>query len=148
MRVQGTFDTAADAAELRSLTSSPDTLATVPTFTELRLRDDGTIVVQFSPLISLGQITLDTVISPGVVDAHSATVRVVARRGNQLVSVDLVIRFDDSSAGSHVQWEADVLLGGTVASVGQRVGAEVARRAIGEVLEAAAAAAAAVGVPA
>lgn len=138
MRLTGTFDTAASRDALRALVGAPEVLAGVPTFTDLEVRSDGTINVQFHPVTSLGRISLDTVITPGDVTDESAEVSVIGRRGNQIVDAAIVMRFADAAGGSRVDWAAEVLIGGTAASVGQRVGADLARRAIGDVLEAAA----------
>lgn len=145
MRLTGTFRTPAGAAALRGLATAPEVLGDVPSFTDLQRRDDGTIQVQFHPVTSLGRVSLDTLITPGAVADDSAEVAVIGRRGNQIVDATIVMRFGEAAgdAGSLVTWEADVLLGGTAASVGQRVGGDMARRAIGDVLEAAARAASA-----
>ncbi|GAA1649538.1 CoxG family protein [Georgenia ruanii] len=142
MKLAGTFDTPAAPDALRSLAASPEVLAGVPAFRDVEVAEDGSLRVEYYPVISLGPIRFTTTITPGRVTDSSAAVAVRATRGSNLVDADLLLSFDPADGGSTVRWEADVLLGGTAASVGQRVGAEIVTRAIGDVLQAAAAASA------
>ncbi|TRW46581.1 CoxG family protein [Georgenia yuyongxinii] len=147
MRLDGTFDTPANPAALRRLATSPEVLAAVPTFTDVEA-GDGAIKAGFHPVIALGPIRFDTTITAGEVTDTSAVVGVVAQRGNNAVTADIQLTFEPTGDGARVAWQADVLVAGPAASVGQRVAGEIAHRAIDEVLRATARAAATAPVPA
>ncbi|WP_127125536.1 CoxG family protein [Georgenia sp. SYP-B2076] len=148
MKLDGTFDTPAGPDALRALATSPEVLAAVPAFRDVEVADDGALRVAYYPVISLGPIRFVTTITAGEVTDTTAEVAVRALRGSNLVDADLLLTFEAADGGSRVRWEAEVMLGGTAASVGQRVGAEIVTRAIDDVLRAAAGAAAGAGVPA
>lgn len=138
MRLSGQFSTRTDAASLRGVASSPNVLASVSTLSDVSLESDGTVTALFCPVTSLGRIPLRTRIAQKAVSERTASLNVVGRRGSQLVAVDLELTITPDGAGSRVGWEAEVFVGGTAASVGQRVIADLARRAIAQVLEEAA----------
>lgn len=141
MRIAGEFTTPTTPALLQGLACAPQVLTRVSTLQDVSLRADGSVSALFVPLTSLGRIPLRTVITPRETSADGARLHVVGRRANQLVTVDLTIAFAPTAAGTTVSWEGEVLVGGTAASVGQRVVGELATRAVGQVLEEAAGAA-------
>ncbi|MFE4196984.1 CoxG family protein [Paenarthrobacter sp. NPDC056912] len=143
MKLDGTFDTSASPGTLRSLAASPAVLAGVPSFREVEVSEDGSLRLEYYPVISLGPVRFTVTITIGIVTDSSAAIVVRAMRGNNIVEADLLLTFQTADGGSRVRWEAEVLLGGTAASVGQRVGAEIIARAIGDVLQEAATAASA-----
>ena len=140
MRTSGAFRTSASTAQLRELVGVPGVLATVPTLHEVVRRSPDTISTVFTPRIGLGPFPLSTTIVTTSEAEHRVELAVRGRRGSQVVDVALVIELGDVEGGTAVSWTADVALRGVVASVGQRVGQDLATRAIGELLAAVAAA--------
>lgn len=142
MKLSGEFDTPTSPADLRGLVSAPKALDGVTAFRSVEPQDDGSIRVDFAPRISMGWLRLDTVLTPGEITDDRATVHALGMRGSSGVEGDVVITYrDGDGGGSRVSWEADLVVLGPAASTGQRVGASIARRAVGTAIEEAAAAA-------
>jgi carbon monoxide dehydrogenase subunit G len=135
IRVAGEFTTPITPADLMARNRQPDFLAAVPTLRQVTVDDEGRIQAQFTPRTPLGRMPLATTITTRNADERSTEVRVRAHRGQHTVDVDLQIEFDRSDAITRVSWTAQVRLGGTAASVGQRVGPSLAYSAIDEVLQ-------------
>ncbi len=135
MNVSGEFTTATPVADLRALGSKPDMLERVSTLRDVRSGAEGVVHAVFTPVIALGQIPLATTITTVEENETGARLRVVGRRGTQLVDVDLRMSFTSTADGAAtVNWQADLVVRGNAASVGQRVARDLATRAIGSVL--------------
>lgn len=142
MKLTGSFDTTTSPADLRGLVSAPQALSGVSAFRSVEPQDNGTIRVDFAPRISMGWLRLDTLLTPGEVSDGRATVHALGMRGSSGVEGDVVITYEAADGGgSHVTWEADLVVLGPAASTSQRVGLSIARRAVGTAIEEAAAAA-------
>lgn len=142
MNVTGSFTTTASVVGLRSLASAPDLLSAVPTLRDVHAGAPGVVQAIFSPVIALGRIPLVTTITTVEDGDDGASLHVVGRRGVQSVDVVLTLRFGSADEGTVVDWSAEVVVRGNMASVGQRVARDIAGRAIGQVLADAATAAA------
>jgi len=138
MRLTGEFTTAATPDALSRLMVDPGRLAGVDGLSQVEPAEADVLHAVFSPLTSLGRIPLRTVITRVSGDDEGASLHVVGSRGPQSIDVDLQLDFTTGSAGTRVAWVAEVVARGSVASVGQRVWADVATRAIGDVLAGAA----------
>jgi carbon monoxide dehydrogenase subunit G len=134
MNVTGSFTTATPVAGLRALASAPAVLEQVSTLREVRADGVGVVRAVFSPVIALGRIPLTTAITTVEETDGGAALHVVGRRGVQSVDVRLALEFVPADEGTTVRWEAEVVVRGNAASVGQRVARDIARRAIGQVL--------------
>ncbi len=137
MRLQGGFRTGTPAARLAALSSSPELLGRVSQLRNVSGGHGAPVNAVFGPTTPMGRIPLDTTIRVHQESASGADLYVVAQRGTQQVQVTLMIRLEpapDGTSGTDVTWTADMLIRGTLASVGQRVARDVATRAIGQVL--------------
>jgi len=135
VNVAGEFTTATPIAGLRALGAKPDVLERVSTLRDVRTGAGGVVHAVFTPSISLGQIPLATTITTLEEDETGARLRVVGRRGTQLVDVDLRMDFKSTTDGvTVVNWNAGLIVRGNAASVGQRVARDITMRAIASVL--------------
>ena len=134
IQVEGRFTTAVAPAELRARQGQADRLAAVEGLDHVSISDDGSIRATFTPRIPLGRIPLRTVITITHLNETASVVTVLGRRGPH--SVDVTLQVDLTRAGeqTEVAWSGELRLGGAAASVGQRVGSEIARAAIDDVL--------------
>ena len=141
MRTSGAFTTAASAAQLRALFGSPTGLEAVPVLRDVTRRDPETLSMVFTPRISLGPIPMATTVRTVSDAAERVELAVNGQRGSQAVDVALVVELaaaQDGRPGTAVSWTADVVVRGVAASVGQRVGGDLATQAIGDLLASAA----------
>jgi hypothetical protein len=134
IQVSGDFTATATPVELVARQQQPTRLGAVDTLNDVTLDEAGRIHARFTPRTPLGRIPLHTVITTDVAADGSATVTVHASRGPHTVDATLVINFDRRVDSTQVTWSGEVRLGGTAASVGQRVATDLARTAIHEVL--------------
>lgn len=138
MNVSGEFVTTTSPAALVRLRRDPDRLACVPRLRDTKVSDDGSVRTVFTPVTPLGRVPLSTAIRVDHADDTGARLRVNASRGAQAVDVDLRLGFCEAGDATQVSWTAEVHVRGAAASVGQRVAADIARRAISDVLQSAA----------
>lgn len=134
IQVAGRFTTSVGAEELRARHTQVDQLSAVETLSDVGVADDGTVRARFTPRLPLGQIPLDTQISTTHTDESRSLVTVHASRGPHSMDATLAITLNSVDAGTEVAWKGELRLRGTAASVGQRVGADVAQRVINDVL--------------
>lgn len=134
IQVAGGFTTPVAAQELRARHTQVDQLSAVETLADVTVAEDGAVRALFTPRLPLGRIPLDTRITTSHTDDTSSLVTVHASRGPHSVDVTLSITLDTVPEGTEVTWAGELRLGGTAASVGQRVGADLAQRAINNVL--------------
>lgn len=138
MNISGKFGTASSAEALRRLGDAPGTLAHVSTLDEVEVDADGVIRARFSPETALGPLVLRIRIDVIARDERGARLRVVGQHGGHVVDVDLVLGFTSGAEGGEISWEADLVVRGPMASVGQRVAQDLVERAVSEVLREAA----------
>jgi carbon monoxide dehydrogenase subunit G len=134
IQVSGDFTATATPADLMARQQQPARLADVATLNDVSLDDAGRIHALFTPRTPLGHIPLRTVITTDAAADGSATVTVHASRGPHTVDATLAITFDRRVDVTQVTWSGEVRLGGTAASVGQRVATDLVRSAIHETL--------------
>lgn len=134
IQVAGRFTTPVEPLELRARHSQPEQLAGVDTLADVFVAEDGTIRARFTPHLPLGRVPLNTLITTTHTDDTSSLVTVHATRGSHSVDVTLAITLGTVDGGTEVSWTGELKLGGTAASVGQRVSADIAQRAINDVL--------------
>jgi carbon monoxide dehydrogenase subunit G len=148
MNITGAFTTATPVGGLRALGSRPELLEQVSTLRDVRAGGAAVVHAVFLPVIALGRIPLATTITTLEESETGARLRVTGRRGVQLVDVDLRLEFAAERDRTTVTWQAEVVVRGNAASVGQRVARDIAARAIGDVLAEAAAVAGEIAVTA
>ena len=134
MNISGRFTTLNSTAALAGLPTAPESLESVSTLHDVGTDDSGDVVATFVPVTALGRFVLRVAIRAVSYDGDSARLRVVGSRGQNVVTVDIALAFTSAVDGTAVTWDAEVLVHGPVASVGQRVARDVARQVIGEVL--------------
>jgi len=139
MNVAGTITSSATPAQLHALGSDRGRLDGVGVLSDLVIDEVGLVRGRFTPTSVIKGTELDVVIRAGRVDAESAQLDVSGSRGPHRVDVALTIGYSPGEAGSRIAWSARVTVRGPLAGVGQRVVGDLATRAIGEVLEQAAA---------
>ncbi len=139
MNITGAFTTATPVGGLRALGSRAELLEQVSTLRDVRAGGADVVHAVFLPVIALGRIPLATTITTLEESETGARLRVTGRRGVQLVDVDLRLEFAAERDRTTVTWQAEVVVRGNAASVGQRVARDIAARAIGDVLAEAAA---------
>lgn len=139
MNIAGTINSSATPAQLHGLGSDRDRLGRVGVLSDLVIDGDGLVRGRFTPTSVISGTTFDVVIRTGRVDAASAQLAVSGSHGPHRVDVALTIAYAPTGGGSQVSWSAEVVVRGPLASVGQRVVGDLATRAVGEVLEQAAA---------
>ncbi len=138
MNLSGEFTAAATPQALTGLLSDAGRLEGVGGLSSVSVSGADTLDCIFSPVTSLGRIPLRTTITTLSAAPDAAALRVVGVRGHQAVDADIALEFAPADSGTTVRWTADVVVRGGAASVGQRVWSELASRAIGDVLAAAA----------
>lgn len=134
IQVEGRFTTPVAPAELRARQARADRLGAVDSLADVSIADDGTIRATFTPRIPLGRIPLRTMITISHLNECASVVTVVGRRGPHSVDVTLQVELSRVGEQTDVAWSGELRLGGAAASVGQRVGSEIARVAIEDVL--------------
>lgn len=134
IQVDGRFVTAVAPAELRARQGQVDRLEAVDSLDHVSVAGDGSIRATFTPRIPLGRIPLRTVITIAHLDDTSSVVTVLGRRGQHSVDVTLHVELNRTTDQTEVAWTGELRLGGAASSVGQRVGSEIARSAINDVL--------------
>ena len=135
MRTAGAFATSASDAQLHELFASPAPLSAIPTLRNVVRTDPETLTMIFAPVIGLGPIPFITTVVTKAQAQQRVELAVNARHGLHAVDVDLVLQLDETAAGTAASWIADVVVRGAAASVGQRVAAALATKAIGDLLE-------------
>jgi carbon monoxide dehydrogenase subunit G len=134
MKLSGRFTTPVGRSELRARHDQVEQLAAVDTLADVRVAPDGTVRARFTPRLPLGRIPFDTRIRTTHTDDSSSVVTVHASRGAHRVEVVLTVTLTPADSGTDVAWTGELRLGGTAASVGQRVGADIAQRVVDDVL--------------
>ncbi|RHW24923.1 hypothetical protein D0Z08_22245 [Nocardioides immobilis] len=138
MKLSGTFTTQASPAQLARLSTEPRQLEQVTSLRDVAVDAHGHIRAIFTAATPLGAIPLTTTIATDRADESSSRVLVRGTRGQHRVDVTLEISYQPTATATQVSWHADVRLGGTGASVAQRVAHDIARNAIDGVLQQAA----------
>lgn len=138
MKVLGEFTTKSGVDALRSLRDRIDRLAQVPSLSEVRSAPGQSVRAMFSPATPFGQMPITVHIIPMETNGQDVRLDVHGRRGPHTLDVEIALTFASLVSGTHVKWLADIAVRGPAASVGQRVATDIAQRAIGEVLAAAA----------
>lgn len=138
MKLSGTFATQATPAQLARLSTDRQQLEGVTSLGDVSVDPRGRIRATFTATTPLGAIPLTTTITTDRADESSSRVLVHGTRGQHRVDVTLEISYEPTATATQVSWHADVRLGGTGASVAQRVAADIARNAIDSVLRQAA----------
>ena len=139
MHIGGEFITPGSGTALAALAGRTDDLKAVAALDDVTTGPDGSVRALFSPVTPFGRLGLRTRIRAERADAAGAVLTVHAVRAQHAVDVRIELGFVPVDQGSRVTWSADLTVRGPAASVGQRVAREVARRAIAEVLQGAAA---------
>ncbi|CAM5451625.1 hypothetical protein SALBM311S_04557 [Streptomyces alboniger] len=139
MLITGEFTVSGSGAALAALAARTEELSSVTALTEVTVGQDGAVNALFSPLTPFGRIPLRTRIRAEQANSEGALLAVHAVRAQHAVDVRIHLTFSAEESGSRVTWSADLAVRGPAASVSQRVARQVAARAIGEVLESAAA---------
>jgi len=134
MKLTGKFTTPVGRSELRARHDQVEQLAAVDTLADVNIAQDGTVRARFTPRLPLGRIPFDTRIRTTHTDDSSSVVTVHASRGAHSVDVVLTVTLTPSDAGTDVAWAGELRLGGTAASVGQRIGGDIAQRVVNDVL--------------
>lgn len=132
--VSGQFATTSTPGQIISRSQEPTQLATIDSLTEVRTDGPGRLRAVLTTRTPLGRIPLQTTITTVALDEQSGRVDVRATRGPHSVDVELDIRFDTAGDTTQVTWSATARLGGTAASVGQRVAPAIAKTTIDEIL--------------
>lgn len=138
MKVLGEFTTKSRVSALHDMRDRTDRLAGVPTLSDVTPAPGQSVRALFSPATPFGQIPIAVHIVPRETNGGDVRLRVHGRRGPHALDVELELRLTPLASGTCVNWRADIAVRGPAASVGQRVAIDVATRAIGEVLAAAA----------
>ena len=141
MKINGQFNTSASIAQLRALQGQPAALANVATLRDVSVAGGGVIEALFTPKTSFGRLPIAVRITPEPTGDNGGELRVHGRRGQHVIDVDIRLSFAGNGTATAVSWDADVVVRGPAASVGQRVARDLTRQAIADVLQAAAAAA-------
>jgi carbon monoxide dehydrogenase subunit G len=139
MRLTGRFTTTAGVAALTAIRAKPEKLSGVPTLHDIHLGADGAVHALFTPATSFGRFPIAVRIVPEATSDDGVQLRVHGRYGQSVVDVRIDLAFEAGDAGPVVNWDADLIVRGPAASIGQRVARDVAGRAIADVLESAAA---------
>lgn len=140
MRIGGSFTTPATVDQLRQLFGSPSQLEQISVLSDIDQPSAGLLTMVFTPHLALGPVPLLTTVRTLVDSGHGVELAVVGRRGHHSVDVTLRIELstDDRDAsglsGTALEWSADVVARGSVASVGQRVVRDLAFKAIDDLL--------------
>lgn len=134
MRVHGSFTTLAAPADLRATVTSAAELAQVPTLHDIELIGPDRFAMVFTPQLTMGPVPLATLVTKTSDRGDQVEFDVVGSRAGQSVAVVLVLTMRESEGATTVNWTADVVVRGSVASIGQRVIGHLATRAIDDVL--------------
>lgn len=138
MKLSGDFTTSSTVEALQALEGRADRLATVPTLSEVGPGPDSSIEALFSPKTPFGRTPIAVRIVPQDTNADGARLQVRGRHGPNAFDVRIALAFAPGASGTQVSWRADLDVRGPAASIAQRVAADVAHRAIGDVLSSAA----------
>jgi carbon monoxide dehydrogenase subunit G len=139
MRISGQFTTTASVGALRALNAEPEKLSALPTLGDVVSTADGRFAVVFTAATPFGPQPIEARVVTERADETGSALRVHGRRGTHVIDVELTISWEEIQGGTAVSWEAEVGVRGPAASVAQRVAADVARCAIGDLLVSAAA---------
>lgn len=134
MKLSGTFATQATPGQLARLSTDDKQLEGVSSLRDVSVDASGRIRATFTATTPLGAIPLTTTIITDRADESTSRVLVHGTRGQHRVDVTLEINYEPTATATQVSWHADVRLGGTGASVAQRVAHDIARNAIDGVL--------------
>lgn len=123
MHFEGSFEVKAKRPEVFDFLLEPKKIsACMPDLQKLTVKspDDYTAVVKAGVAFIKGDFTIHFVVSDKQVPAHAK----LTGRGTGIGStVDLttIIDLEESKKGTLMKWSADALVGGRIASVGQRL---------------------------
>lgn len=134
MTLTGQFETSVAATALLALHGGPEALAALPTLRDVRLDDTGAVRAVFTPRATAVPMPFTLRVAVQHASAAGAVLTVHATRGPTAVDVELRLEFETGAAGTIVSWSADVAVGGTGATIGQRVVGDVVYAVIDEVL--------------
>jgi carbon monoxide dehydrogenase subunit G len=134
MKLSGAFTTQASPAQLAKFSTDRQQLEGVTSLRDVSVDSHGRIRATLTATTPLGAIPLTITITTERADESSSRVLVHGTRGQHRVDVTLEISYEPTATATRVSWHADVRLGGTGASVAQRVAHDIARHAIESVL--------------